>query len=64
MEQYIARQPIFDIDKKGVAYELLFRDGGVNALAATRLPDMGWEFDMSTLRSAGLAYEELSEEDA
>ncbi len=35
----------------------------LTGLAATRLPDMGWEFDMSTLRSAGLAYEELSEEE-
>ncbi|MBN2529344.1 MAG: HDOD domain-containing protein [Deltaproteobacteria bacterium] len=39
MESFIARQPIFDTHKNVVAYELLFRDGTVNANAVKQLPD-------------------------
>ncbi len=35
----------------------------LSVLAVPRLADMEWEFDMSTLRSAGRAYEEFSEEE-
>ena len=35
MDVFVARQPIFDATREAVAYELLFRDGFVNAFGAT-----------------------------
>ena len=39
MESFIARQPIFDAKKNVAAYELLFRDGGPNAMSVQQMPD-------------------------
>lgn len=33
MDVYVARQPILNINKETVAYELLFRDGFKNAMS-------------------------------
>ena len=47
MDVFVARQPIFDIQKRIYAYELLFRTGMANAF-----PDLGGETATSSLLSS------------
>lgn len=65
MESYIARQPIFQQDRKLFAYELLYRDGADNAFfgqvdgnAATRrvLSNALMTFDLDSLTKGHLAF--------
>lgn len=65
MDNYIARQPILSYDKKLFGYELLYRDGGVNAFSgqisgdvATRtvISNALLNFDLDTLTNGRKAF--------